>query len=555
MAATVHTDPVFEAPGPGEWQLDRSHYTGGTTPIMQWLMSEAVEEAFRKQWPDFGIPAETLQVRFVHGFSYTRMRPLISPDKAASKLPPLAVLKAATRTHPEFRRRNKAAAKMLAESPSPAAIAEWRERTRPRLIAQNLALQDVDLSELDDILLAGHIDLLLNNLRWSFEEHFRLHTYDLGPIAKLLHMGLDWGLEPGDLVAALAGASPSTGEPLAELAEIRALIEESGHTPTSLQDIRDCSPAAAHKLDAYLRRRGAVLYAGYDIDSPTLQEAPHVVLATVMNPAGARAFDHAAHDKKVESLRAQVPTSDLETFDGLLADAREAMDMRDDNGPITVEWPAGLLRLAMLEAGKRLEASGSLHEADHIFEFDQNEVLAAIRGTTTLSADTVAARATERKHQRTLTPPPSLGTPEIAPPISVLPKALATAVGMVETALSQMGMTDEGNTDQDARMSGVGIGTEAVVGTACVALDAEEAFETLTAGDILVTRTTSPAYNMVLTMVGGLVTAEGGPMSHAAVLSRELAIPAVIGAADALSAISTGDQIEVDPAAGTVRIV
>ena len=60
---------------------------------------------------------------------------------------------------------------------------------------------------------------------------------------------------------------------------------------------------------------------------------------------------------------------------------------------------------------------------------------------------------------------------------------------------------------------------------------------------------------MVLGMVGGLVTAEGGPMSHAAVLSRELGIPAVVGAKGALEAIGDGDTITIDPAAGRVEVV
>ena len=51
------------------------------------------------------------------------------------------------------------------------------------------------------------------------------------------------------------------------------------------------------------------------------------------------------------------------------------------------------------------------------------------------------------------------------------------------------------------------------------------------------------------------MAAEGGPMSHAAVLSRELGIPAVVGAPDAMSSIADGDRIEVDPRAGRVRVV
>jgi len=44
-------------------------------------------------------------------------------------------------------------------------------------------------------------------------------------------------------------------------------------------------------------------------------------------------------------------------------------------------------------------------------------------------------------------------------------------------------------------------------------------------------------------------------MSHAAVLSRELGIPAVVGAPDAMRSIADGDRIEIDPVRGVVRLV
>jgi pyruvate,water dikinase len=89
----------------------------------------------------------------------------------------------------------------------------------------------------------------------------------------------------------------------------------------------------------------------------------------------------------------------------------------------------------------------------------------------------------------------------------------------------------------------------------CAAETADAAFDRLAPGDILVTRTTTPAYNTVLTLVGGLVTGEGGPMSHAAVLSRELGLPAVIGVGDGFEALLDAMVVEVDPRAGTVRIL
>ena len=43
---------TFQTPGPGHWELDRSHFPGGTTPISQWLMTEAVAAAIRYAFED-----------------------------------------------------------------------------------------------------------------------------------------------------------------------------------------------------------------------------------------------------------------------------------------------------------------------------------------------------------------------------------------------------------------------------------------------------------------------------------------------------------------------
>ncbi len=549
-------EATFEPPGPGHWDLDRSHYPGGTTPIMRWLMTESVETAYRKLWPEFGIAAETLSMRFVHGFAYTRVRPLIAPDKPPSRPPPAPILRLVSRLHPEFRRRTAAAARTLASSPAPAVIGEWHREIRPRLVARNLELQDLDLASLDDAALAAHLEALLGHIRATFEEHFRLHGYDLGPIGQLVRAGADWGIPGADMVPALAGASPSTAAPLEALARIRAGLAAAGVDPTSLDEVRAASSEVTRELDDYLRHRGSVLFAGYDLDTPTLGEAPDVILATIVTDTGDRVFDVEAHRRVVEALRERVPAADRPRFDDLLARAREAMDLRDDNGPVTAEWPAGLLRLAMLEAGRRLAASGRLHEPTHVFELDRYEVVAMTRSPEGPDADTVAARAEHRAWEKTLDPPRTLGQREPQPPLDALPEPLAETIRLVQTVIAELGMSNvpdpPGGTP---RLDGTGVGSEPMVGRACVALTAEQAFDALEPGDILVTRTTSPAYNMVLTLVSGLVTAEGGPMSHAAVLSRELNIPAVVGALDALDAIESGDTIEVDPVAGTVRVM
>ena len=101
----------------------------------------------------------------------------------------------------------------------------------------------------------------------------------------------------------------------------------------------------------------------------------------------------------------------------------------------------------------------------------------------------------------------------------------------MQTALVHLAMTE----DDAARLhadplTGVGIGTAPHTGTARTAASADEAIEKLEPGDVLVVRATSPAFNAVLAIAGAVVTSHGGALSHAAVLARELGIPAVVGA-------------------------
>ena len=548
----MNMDVDFEIPGPGQWNLDRSHFPGGTTPIMQSLLQQSIENAFREQWPLHGIPAETMSVAFVNGFMYTRLRPLVLADRPSSKPPPTFLLKILTRIHPEFRRRTKAAEITLTTSPARAVIQEWHQEIRPRLASVNLDFQDIDLSLLDNEGLGDHFNSVLTHLRSSMKEHFRLHGYDLGPLGMLLVESKRWGLEGPEVLEALVGASPSTKAPLESLFKIKTLLEKDGVTPETLEDIKE-SPAASAELDSYLKNRGSVLYAGYDLDTPTLKESPEILLATIL-----AATDSTSNSNKplkiAARLRERVLIDERLRFDEILHDAREAMDLRDDNGPITSEWPCGLLRLTMLEISKRLKSSAQLLEESHIFCLTATEITNLLTTDMGPTSEEISEREKNRIQQKLLDPPLTLGPPETPPPTDALPAPLATTVSMVQVVINELGMDGTQETESNKHLMGIGIGEKTTTGIARVAENAEEAMSRLQPGEILVTRATSPAYNLVLTLVGGLITAEGGAMSHAAVLSRELEIPAVIGVAKAMTNIEDGDIVEIDSLKNSVTI-
>ena len=74
-------------------------------------------------------------------------------------------------------------------------------------------------------------------------------------------------------------------------------------------------------------------------------------------------------------------------------------------------------------------------------------------------------------------------------------------------------------------------------------------------GDILVTKATTAAFNTVLPLLGAIVTDRGGLLSHAAIVSREYGIPAVVGCTDATTRIPDSARVRVDGEAGEAAIV
>ena len=71
-------------------------------------------------------------------------------------------------------------------------------------------------------------------------------------------------------------------------------------------------------------------------------------------------------------------------------------------------------------------------------------------------------------------------------------------------------------------------------------------FGRLQQGDVLVTATTTEAFNIVLPLIGALVTDTGGLLSHAAIVSREYGIPGIVGCKVATSQIKDGTRVTVN---------
>lgn len=122
--------------------------------------------------------------------------------------------------------------------------------------------------------------------------------------------------------------------------------------------------------------------------------------------------------------------------------------------------------------------------------------------------------------------------------------------------------TDDTTRKHSTVIKGTSIHSGKVQGTARIFRASYDNFDvlqqlmhTVQQGDILVAETTSPELMPACKKAAAIVTNQGGMLSHAAIVSRELNIPCIVGASNATEVIKDGDLVEVDADNGIVRII
>ncbi len=102
--------------------------------------------------------------------------------------------------------------------------------------------------------------------------------------------------------------------------------------------------------------------------------------------------------------------------------------------------------------------------------------------------------------------------------------------------------------------TGRAIGHKIGAGTAKV-LGSIAEMDKIEVGDVLVTDMTDPDWEPIMKRASAIVTNRGGRTCHAAIIARELGIPAVVGCGDATSSITTGDKVTVSCAEGDTGFI
>jgi phosphohistidine swiveling domain-containing protein len=543
MTETAASELRFEPPGPGSWSRDAVHFP---RPVTRYW-AEMHPEPFRRGTHDFaqyyGMLIDGLQTTYLHGFAYNQPVPVREAEIPA-----------------RFQRAEEVFARKLWREQ----LREWDETSKPAAVAKHREIQAVDPDALSDDELVAYLTRCRDHHAAMITQHMRYTAGAVLPTGDFLaHVG-DWtGVGYAELLGLLRGSAPVSAGGSDELERLKsiaqdpaalALLESDDDPGTVLAALRALPGDTGAAVSGYLDLVGFRPLDGFDISEPSALELPDALLRSIGIVVEGRDLEGADVDDKIAGIREQVPEANRAEFDDLLGEARHNYRLRDERGIYSDIWASGLMRRAALAAGRRLASKGRISEPVHIVDAGLDEMCAMVSGTGGPSADELAARAEYRATRTPSDSPPQIGDPPQPPPDpSGLPPDVGRLMRATGIALDSLFGSSEAEHEQDL-LRGLAASPGIYEGPARLIAGPTE-FGRIVQGDVLLTPATTEAFNILLPLLGAIVTDNGGLLSHSAIVAREYGIPGVVGTREATQRIADGTRVRVDGTAGEVTVL
>lgn len=403
----------------------------------------------------------------------------------------------------------------------------------------------------------------------GMEIHFGVMYPLLANFLAFYNQCVEFGIEPGEVGKFLQGWDTKIMETDRALSKLSASARTKGlgdlfatHEP---ENLRAGLAAYGGQASAWLTEFDDFLdYYGWRAEGTTDPALPSWVedptpplgmIQSFLTKPGEHDYEAAARnaveerEAAIEAARSKLTKEEQATFDAGLASNQAANFpfWQDDHNfymDLKIMLP---LRWTCQELAKRVDADES---GDMLFLFwPELTNVAAGRTYNGNLRKLVEARKQYFEHWRTRRSemPKVLGTV----PESVEDPILLEVFGLNAHSLKAMQNTESASAQT---VSGIAASKGTARGTARVLHDADD-LHRVSAGDILVCESTSPNWTPAFAKIAACVCDGGGTLSHAAIVGREYGLPVVTASGVATSAISDGDEIEVNGTSGTVTVL
>jgi phosphohistidine swiveling domain-containing protein len=349
-----------------------------------------------------------------------------------------------------------------------------------------------------------------------------------------------------DLLCA-AGGMVST-EPAHRIAELADLVRgdegltaavEVGDVELAVETLAE-RPRAFAAFNAYLERFGDRCPNELKLESTTLHQNPLPLLQAIVrvateDRAGQTPIDHAtsvrcsAEQRVSRALHGRPLRSMVYSFvvDSARCRIRERENLRLERTRVFAR-----VREIMLELGVRLHAQGELDDPRDVLLIELQELRAAVASHD--HPHDLRRLAGERRavyaNYATLPAPPDR----------------FCAIGAIAPPTTQTSQAPDGASSR----RGIGCCPGVVRARVRLVKDVRSHIES---GEILVAERTDPGWIVLFPAAAGILVERGSLLSHAAIVSRELGIPSVVGLAGLMQWLRDGDIVELDGRSGIVR--
>jgi pyruvate,water dikinase len=492
----------------------------------------------------YGLMIDGLAAGYVNGFGYIQI------------LPP---------TESEIPERLARAEEVFAKKLWREQLREWDEERKPAAVATDRELQAVDPDTLSRSELVDYLVRCRDHHAAMITQHMRYTMAAVIPTGDFLgKVGVWTGLPPSELLDLMQGAAEVSGGGSPELSQLKEAFEKDpaaqdllmsdGDPAEVLAQLRAIKGETGSAVAEYLNLVGNRLLNGFDISEPTALEMPDALLRSMRLSLSDAKESETDIEKRIAAVRAKVAAENQGEFDELLHEARLMYRLRDERGVYSDIWASGLMRRAALAAGRVVAGDGRIAAPEHMLEASLDEMCALVQGNGGPSAEVLAERARYRNSHNAKEAPPFLGPPKPPPPdLSTMPPNTQRMMGAAFIALDQVFGSSQAEHEEKV-LHGLA-GSKGIYEGPARCVSGTHDFGRIVKGDVLVTESTTEAFNILLPLLGGIVTDAGGLLSHAAIVAREYQIPSVVGTREATLRITDGTMVRVDGNSGDVTVL
>ncbi|HEU4760080.1 MAG TPA: PEP-utilizing enzyme [Dehalococcoidia bacterium] len=535
---------AWEEPDHAEllWFWDQMHHPQPTTPITFAIDGPAFTAGIGKAAEALFMPIKTFRAGCFNNYWYFANEP--------------CALSAAETAEREQRME----AEMVQRAPR--VLQDWENVYLPEVMTLNDWLRHYPYQDASPNDLAGFLDeaCAIRDRQW--ELHFLAVMPVFGAAGQFAefyeeHLGRPENNEHYQMLQGFANKSVEAGQALYDLAQ------EARAVPSVAQTIRE-TPAGRllaelarstagreylDKLEVYLEGYGWRSEA-FEFMDPSWREDPRPALHALKGYIRDDATDPRLEQAKavrerqrlVQETRERLPADQAvrNQFEMLLFAAQQYLPVQENHNFYIDQMNTVLLRLPILELGRRLAASGALADVTDAFFLTPGEMQQATVSANGRWRALTAQRRADRETWRKVLPPVFLGT---------MPEGEAPRQEIQDRFF---GLRMEPSRDPRV-VNGFGASKGVVTAPAKVVCTLNES-DKLQRGDVLVCEMTMPAWTPLFSLVSAVVADSGGVLSHCAIVAREYGIPCVTGTRLGTKRIRDGQTVTVDGAKGIVRI-